>query len=296
MIVARIRTIKPAFWRSPDVMSLDGSFPKLLYIGLWNFSDDDGRGLYDPTSIAADILLGEYASDPAGVIRAIDEAFKSYVERGMVTLYEAGGRLYYQINAWHDHQRINRPVPSKIPGPDQDESSIHGGLTESSMSPHGSVGDDSRKERGALNDECMREEEGRGNVNTHGGLTESSMSPHGVESAPAPEPESLNELADRYFKKEKAPGVYGTAEDPRCADHVDLDAGAVPNCRRCARAREWFEANGEDEKKRARAARRAAIDACDLCDDNGKREVPGGLARCDHNPTSGDTPPWEAAQ
>lgn len=47
----------------------------------------------------------------------------------------------------------------------------------------------------------------------------------------------------------------------------------------------------------ARAARRAAIDACELCDDNGKREVPGGLARCDHRPPeASDTPPWEAAQ
>ena len=251
----RIRSIKPAFWRSPDVMSLDGAFPKLLYIGLWTFSDDDGRGLYDPTSIAADILLGEYASDPVGVLRDIEEAFQAYVERGMVTLYEVGGRMYYQINAWHSHQRINRPVPSKIPGPDQEEASVHGGLTESSVSTHGA---DSAPE-------------------------------------PDPEPESMNELADRYFKKEKAPGVYGTADDPRCADHVNLAADAVPACRRCARAREWFEANGEAEKQRTRAARRAAIEACNLCDERGMRSVPGGLVRCNHQPTTDDVPPWEEA-
>ena len=280
-------------------MSLDGSFPKLLYIGLWTFSDDDGRGLYDPTSIAADILLGEYASDPVGVLRDIEEAFQAYVDRGMVTLYEVGGRMYYQINAWHSHQRINRPVPSKIPGPDQEEASVHGGLTESSVSAHEGVDEGSRKERGALNEECMREEEGRGNVSPHGALTESSVSTHGADSAPEPdpepEPESMNELADRYFKKEKAPGVYGTADDPRCADHVNLAADAVPACRRCARAREWFEANGEAEKQRTRAARRAAIEACNQCDERGMRSVPGGLVRCNHQPTADDVPPWEEA-
>lgn len=39
--------------------------------------------------------------------------------------------------------------------------------------------------------------------------------------------------------------------------------------------------------------RRTAINTCNLCDDNGMREVPGGLARCNHQPPKEDTPPWE---
>lgn len=59
----------------------------------------------------------------------------------------------------------------------------------------------------------------------------------------------------------------------------------------------WAAERSRAATDNARAERRAAIDACPLCDDNGKREVPGGLARCDHRPPeSTDTPPWEAAQ
>ncbi|MDK8637515.1 hypothetical protein QP866_06700 [Corynebacterium imitans] len=297
--MARIRTVKPEFWRSPDIMSLS-PFAKLLYIGLFNFSDDDGRGLFDVTSIAADVLLAEYAADPAGVTELIRDAFLAYVSRGMVTVYEVDGRAYYQINAWHDHQRINRPVPSKIPPPEQGKESTHGGLTESSMSAHGGLTEDSVTAHERIMEDSMWERKGgegrrltESSMSAHGGLTEDSLNPD-TEKEPAPY-NSLNEIAERHFRKEKAPGVYGTADDPRCADHVHLAAGNVPNCRRCASAREWFAAHEKDERARARAERRAAIDACDLCDENGKREVPGGLTRCNHQPHENgkDIPPWE---
>ncbi|MCT1450632.1 hypothetical protein [Corynebacterium sp. p3-SID1194] len=102
---------------------------------------------------------------------------------------------------------------------------------------------------------------------------------------------SLDELAARQFRREKAPGVYGSPEDPRCADHVALVT--APQCRACARARAWFEENAAAEIESARAQRRATIDACDLCDDNGIRTVAGGATRCDHTPEDDDLPPWE---
>lgn len=290
--------MKPQFWRSPDVMALD-TFGKLLYIGLWNFSDDDGRGLYDPTVIAADILLGEYAADPVGVTAAVDAAFQAYVSRGMVSLYEVAGRMYYQINAWHEHQRVNRPVPSKIPAPDQGEPVIHGVLTESSMSAHRGSDDSSVKAHGVVNEGSMREKEGEA---IHGALNESSLLIETTGKGETPDPEtqpadSLSELAARYALEPKAPGVYGTPDDPRCETHAGLNATEVPNCHRCARAREWFTKNSQTARAEAKTKRRAQIDACDLCDDNGMRSIPGGVARCNHQPEiSDDLPPWEQAQ
>ena len=40
--MARIRTIKPEFWASEQVMDCK-PVTRLLFIGLWNFVDDFGR-------------------------------------------------------------------------------------------------------------------------------------------------------------------------------------------------------------------------------------------------------------
>ncbi len=89
--------------------------------------------------------------------------------------------------------------------------------------------------------------------------------------------------------------VQGTPEDPRCPTHAGLSREAVPPCRRCGEARAWYETNGKSATEDARAARRAAIDECGICDQNGMREVTGGLMRCDHTPPALDLPPWERA-
>lgn len=77
--------------------------------------------------------------------------------------------------------------------------------------------------------------------------------------------------------------AYGSPDDPRCVKHKDLPRGEVPACRDCARAREVFEAQVHDAKQ----ARRAAIDACPWCDDNGMAWPVNAVGdtvavRCDH--------------
>ena len=288
----RIRTVKPEFWRSPDVIELN-DFQQLLYIGLWNFTDDEGRGAYDPTAIAADVFLRKYALDPRGVTEDIETAFQAYAERDMVTVYRVNGRDYYQINNWHDHQKINRPQKSKIPPLDQAEQIIHGAFTEHSVNDHGGISEGSRKDHGAFTDRSLRE--GKGKPFTERSLlTESSDTGEQTPAQSEPVADSLNELAARHFAKEKYPGAYGTPDDPRCAQHVHLAHENVPNCHKCADARRIFQEHAQDAKDQAKAERRAAIDACDLCDENGFREIPGGVAKCDH--VAEDVPPWEVAQ
>lgn len=63
----------------------------------------------------------------------------------------------------------------------------------------------------------------------------------------------------------------------RCPEHIDV--ASPPPCGACADARRRVERFERDRK----TARRRAIDACPLCDDNGMREVaPGQIARCTH--------------
>lgn len=136
--MARIRTIKPEFWRSPDIMQLD-HFQRLLYIGLWNLADDEGRGEYNAAAIAADLFLSEYSLNPHGVLTQVETAFTEYSNSGMVRLYRVKNRQYFEIINWLDHQRINRPSASKFPAYDQREQEIHAPLTEDSLNAHGAL-------------------------------------------------------------------------------------------------------------------------------------------------------------
>ena len=96
---------------------------------------------------------------------------------------------------------------------------------------------------------------------------------------------------------------------PRCDRHRHLSKKEFVPCGDCLNAKEYLLARDERERAAdadARAARRAAIDACDLCDENGKASKRGPEGQvivfsCDHNPPSEensselstDAPPWE---
>ncbi|WNO28426.1 hypothetical protein SEA_PSONYX_124 [Corynebacterium phage PSonyx] len=141
--MARIRTIKPEFWRSPDIMELN-FFQRLLYIGLWNLADDEGRGKFDPASIAADLFLTEFSLSPHGTITEVSNAFSEYSKRGMITIYEVKKRQFFQILNWADHQKPNRPSASKLPAPTSADATFiegsvitHAQLTESSLPEQG---------------------------------------------------------------------------------------------------------------------------------------------------------------
>jgi hypothetical protein len=110
--VARIRTIKPAFWSDPAVGSLTRD-ARLLLVGLFSFADDDGRFLASINAINGYI----YPYDdlpPAKVRKWLSEC----VESGIVHLYKDAGLDYGCIPNWHKHQVINRYTPSPLPAPD----------------------------------------------------------------------------------------------------------------------------------------------------------------------------------
>ena len=135
--MARIRTIKPEFWRSPDIAELT-FFERLLFIGLWNLADDEGRGVYSPAAIAADLFLTEFSLNPHGVITDIERGFMKYSKQGMVAVYEAENREFYQVLRWSEHQRVNRPSKSKIP-PLTSGNEKTFPLTEDSLNAHGGL-------------------------------------------------------------------------------------------------------------------------------------------------------------
>lgn len=134
--MARIRTIKPSFFTSDDVSALPLR-ARLTWIGLWTHCDDAGRTKDHARLIKAAI----WPLDPVS-LADIEEDLSILNSQGRIVRYEVNGEKYLEITNWGEHQRIDRPTPSKIPpclngGYPQDElpSKPRNGLVESSTSP-----------------------------------------------------------------------------------------------------------------------------------------------------------------
>lgn len=119
--MARIRSIKPEFWSSEQVMDCS-VVARLLFIGLWNFCDDKGRLPLKPRQIKASVFPGDDISttDILGIVQEL-------ARNGLIKCYIIDEQKYLCITGWH-HQRINKPQPAKYPGPDDDTSGNIPGL------------------------------------------------------------------------------------------------------------------------------------------------------------------------
>lgn len=109
--MARIRTIKPGFFRSEDVSALPMR-ARLTWVGLWTHCDDEGRAKDNVKLIKADVWPLDQVS-----LREIEEDLETLAAHGRIVRYEVDGRRYLAVTNWREHQSINKPTPSKIPPP-----------------------------------------------------------------------------------------------------------------------------------------------------------------------------------
>lgn len=101
--MARIRTIKPEFWTSEQVVACSTT-ARLMFIGLWNYCDDGGRMPYSAKNIKMRIFPGDDISSES-IRRHIDELSSN----GLVEIYEIENQPYLQVTGWK-HQKIDRPT------------------------------------------------------------------------------------------------------------------------------------------------------------------------------------------
>lgn len=125
----RIRTIKPEFWTSQDIADLPDDIDRLLFIGLWNYADDEGRGRDNPRLICAALfpLRDEIEA------YMVDSMMWGLQDAGLITRYIVQGDTFYCVNTWTDHQRVNRPSPSKFPPVNDGSVRTHDLLSETSI-------------------------------------------------------------------------------------------------------------------------------------------------------------------
>lgn len=109
--MARIRTIKPSFFRSEDVSALPLR-ARLTWIGLWTHCDDQGRAKDNARLIKGDLWPLDEVS-----LNEIEDDLETLAVCGRIVRYEVDGKRYLVITNWSDHQKIQKPTESKIPAP-----------------------------------------------------------------------------------------------------------------------------------------------------------------------------------
>jgi hypothetical protein len=87
----RIRSIKPEFWRSDDITSLDLA-DRLLFIGLWSYVDDNGVGRDSLAHITADLFAADLERDSSETFARVSRGLSKLAERGQIVRYEGEQR------------------------------------------------------------------------------------------------------------------------------------------------------------------------------------------------------------
>lgn len=103
--------IDPEFWSDEKVGQLDYSI-QLLFIGMWNFADDEGLIKYNPAYLRSAIF--PYKDIPIEKIKIWQKVIE---EIDLVFPYGRVEQKYAWIINFLNHQVINRPQPSKLPTP-----------------------------------------------------------------------------------------------------------------------------------------------------------------------------------
>lgn len=115
--MARIRTIKPEFFTSPDTAKASIE-ARLFYIALWCWADDWGIGEANFNQ-----LLGfAFPEEDQRERKEIQSLCKEVANTYGTVFYENAGRYFYAIPAWEDHQKTQRRSKRRNPSPDDADS------------------------------------------------------------------------------------------------------------------------------------------------------------------------------
>lgn len=111
--MARIRTIKPEFFTSEDIVSLT-PYARLLYIAVWCECDREGRLNWKPKTFKMRYFPVDEVS--------IDALCQELIDGGLVKLY--GDKLAF-VPTFLEHQHINpRETSSALPVPGQQKARV----------------------------------------------------------------------------------------------------------------------------------------------------------------------------
>lgn len=151
--MARIRTIKPEFFRHEGLQDL-GAESMLVFAGLWTQCDSKGRFRWRPRQLKLDIL--PFMDFDMEVI------LEKLRESGFLEKYEVDGKYYGLVPTFRDHQRLTgkeREDGEKYPEPLEKH---RGNIGETSGKQEGGTGErpvsqekEREKERNTYDDDFL---------------------------------------------------------------------------------------------------------------------------------------------
>lgn len=103
-MMPRIRNIKPQFWIDENLGQISRE-ARLLYIGLWNLSDDTGVFEWRPERIR--VQLFPYDADVNS--STIEQWLKLLQDTGDIIAFTYNNNQYGYIKSFKEHQVINKP-------------------------------------------------------------------------------------------------------------------------------------------------------------------------------------------
>lgn len=101
--MARIRSIKPKFWDDTKIGRISRD-ARLLYIGLWNFSDDIGVVIGDSIWLKSKIFPYDQIQ-----IQQFEKWMNELVINGFICLLSYKGERFIYLPSFTRHQVINKP-------------------------------------------------------------------------------------------------------------------------------------------------------------------------------------------
>ena len=108
--MARIRSLKPEHKQHRKIGPLSDRQYR-LWVSLVTESDDEGRFIAE----AEQLRILTWGFHPDVTVEDCEAALQHLATVKLIRLYHKGGVRYGVFPSWLDHQRINRPTPSRLP-------------------------------------------------------------------------------------------------------------------------------------------------------------------------------------
>lgn len=105
--------IKSEFWTSEQVISCS-PMARLLFIGLWNFADDNGVHPASFVKIKAEVFPGDNID-----INEVKKWIADLIQQGLLREYVINEKIYWIVTGWKIHQKIDKPT-YRYPTPQSD--------------------------------------------------------------------------------------------------------------------------------------------------------------------------------
>lgn len=200
--MARIRTIKPDFFRHENLQDLEaanpGNYIMLVFAALWGHCDKAGHFVWKPRTLKLDILPF-LDFDMSTTLNLLTDG-------GFIRKYAVNGKEYGEIPTFAEHQRVTgkeAQEPAKHPGPNGEASVKHSGVPT----------DEEGGNSGEALENQSGEQEGKGKEGERKGVEASARSPKGSRLPPDWQP-SESDLA--YARKH---GVDADIEAEKFSNH-----------------------------------------------------------------------------